>query len=119
MAAASVGNALAVNVRRRQREAGVLRSLGLLRRDLRRAVLVMAVSIVAVGIVLGSVIGFALGASVWRVVAEGALVAGDAAPPVGVVAALAPAALAFGLAMAAVPARRIAQVSASAALRAE
>src|SRR3984957_2878505 len=70
LALGAVGHALALAVRRRRRELAVLRGLGLTRRQA-RLVVVTHGSVLA-GIGLGAVVplGFVLGRSLWRAVAE-------------------------------------------------
>jgi hypothetical protein len=57
---------LAVSVRRRQREFGVLRTIGFRRSDVRRAVSWQALAVAVIGVVLGVPAGVVLGRAAWR-----------------------------------------------------
>lgn len=70
LALGAVGHALALAVRRRRRELAVLRALGLTRRQARLVVLTHGSVLAGIGLVAGVPLGFLLGRSLWRVVAE-------------------------------------------------
>ena len=70
--------ALVVAVRRRRRDLAVIRALGFTRRQTAVAVVVMALAIVAIGVVIGVPVGMAIGATVWRATASDAFVLSDA-----------------------------------------
>jgi ABC-type antimicrobial peptide transport system permease subunit len=57
---------LLVSVARRRREAGLLRSLGFVRRQVAAAVCWQASTVALIGIVVGAPIGIAVGRALWR-----------------------------------------------------
>lgn len=69
LAAGAVGHALAIAVRRRRHELAVLRALGLTRLQSRMVVVTQASVLTVIGLAFGVPLGFALGRSIWRVVA--------------------------------------------------
>jgi hypothetical protein len=71
LALAAVVHALFLSVRHRQRDMAVLRSLGMLRRQLRRAVAAQAVATIAVGAAVGVPLGIAVGRLAWSAIADG------------------------------------------------
>jgi len=116
---AAVVHALATTVRRRRHELAVLLAIGFTPAGVGRAVIVLALTTAAVGVVVGVPLGFAVGRLVWWAVADATGVATEPAVPwvalggatagVGVAAAVA----------AALPARRAARLHPAALLRAE
>ncbi len=119
VAVLALANALVVAVRRRSSDLAVLRSFGFTRRQSATTVLAMAVAIVAVGILIGIPLGLAVGATLWRLTAEGAFVLSDAHVRWWYVVLPALGALVVALVAAAWPARRAARQTAAALLRAE
>lgn len=119
LAFAALGYLLVSTSRRRLRDFGVLRTLGLDRRSTRRIVHVQATTIAIVGLVLGVVLGVAAGRLAWHWIAE--QVPLQVVSPTAVVAVvlIVPATLVMVNALAIVPARRAARGSPAAALRAE
>ena len=67
--AAAVGHAVLIAVRRQRRQIAVARCIGFTRRQASGAVLVLAVLLVAVGAVVGTVLGVVGGRVLWREVA--------------------------------------------------
>lgn len=100
----SLANAVFVAGRRRRRDLAVLRVLGHTPGANRVTVLTMTFVGTAVGLVVGLPIGVAVGRTLWRVVAEGASVQGDAVTPAVALAALLVGTLILAAATAAVPA---------------
>ena len=78
IAVLALANALVVAVRRRRRDLAVIRAMGFTRRQTAVTVVVMALAIVAIGVVIGVPVGMAIGATVWRATASGAFVLSDA-----------------------------------------
>jgi hypothetical protein len=119
IAVLALANALVVAVRRRGRDLAVMRAMGFTRRQTAVAVVVMALAIVAIGVVIGVPVGMAIGATLWRATASGAFVLSDASyrwellllPVVGAVV--------IALVAAAIPARQAATQSPADGLRAE
>ncbi len=62
---------LVVSTRRRSREFGTLRALGLVRRQLRSAIWIQGLTIIGVGLVIGLPTGIALGRWSWRAALSG------------------------------------------------
>jgi hypothetical protein len=96
---------LATTTSRRANDLAVLRALGATRAEVRRVVLVAAVSVTAVGLIVGVPLGFALGRLVWWSVAHSIGVAPDASYIALPLAALVPVVLAVAVAVAWLPAR--------------
>ncbi len=119
VAVLALANALVVAVRRRSGDLAVLRSFGFTRRQSATTVLVMALAIVAVGILIGIPLGIAVGSTLWRLTAEGAFVLADARVLWWSAALPALGALVVALAAAAWPARQAARRTAASHLRAE
>jgi putative ABC transport system permease protein len=63
-------NTLALSVIERTREVGLLRAVGLSRRQLRRMIRLESVSIAVLGAVLGMVMGIAFGIALQRAIAD-------------------------------------------------
>jgi hypothetical protein len=119
VAVLALANALVIAVRRRSGDLAVLRTFGFTRRQSAATVLVMAVAIVAVGILVGIPLGVAIGSTLWRITAEGAFILSDAHVRVWSVVLPAVGALVVALAAAAWPARQAARQTTAAHLRAE
>ena len=87
IAVLALANALVVAVRRRRRDLAVLRAMGFTRRQTAISVVVMALAIVAIGVLVGVPVGMAIGATLWRVDRVGRLRAVGRLLPVGAAAA--------------------------------
>ena len=109
---------LAVSVRVRDRELGVLRALGMTSRRVGRVVIWQGTVLALAVTVIGLPLGLALGSIVWRVVSDQL---GVAPQPVitGWIALAVPVSLAIGVAVALAPARRARRSSVTGLLRAE
>ncbi|HUR76588.1 MAG TPA: ABC transporter permease [Acidimicrobiales bacterium] len=119
LAAAAVGHLLASGVRRRGRDLAVLKALGFSRRRTRATVHWQAVTVMVIAVIVGSVLGVALGRGAWGLVASSIRVAfAPAVPPLGMLS-VALLALVVGLAVAAVPAGVAARTRPAVVLRAE
>lgn len=119
IAVVALVNALVVAVRRRRSDLALLRSIGFTTRQSSSSVLVMALTIAAIGVAVGVPAGMAAGATLWRVTAEGAFVATDPLVRWDLVLAVTAATAVVALGAAAVPARRAARQAPAALLRAE
>jgi ABC-type lipoprotein release transport system permease subunit len=115
----ALANALFVAVRRRRRDLAVVQALGFTDRQIGATVVVMAIAIVAIGVVVGLPVGLAIGATVWRVTASGAFVLSDASFRWGFLALPIVAAVVIALVAATIPARQAAAQRAAEGLRAE
>jgi hypothetical protein len=114
-----LANALVVLVRRRRSDLALLRTIGFTRRQGAVAILVMAVTIVTIGVLVGVPVGIAFGSSVWELTAAGAFVTTDPLVRWWTIAAVVAAAVAVSLVAALLPARRAGQTAPAALLRAE
>jgi hypothetical protein len=131
LAVGATGHALATAVRRREHDMAVLRTLGITRRQSRLIVLTQATVLAMVGLAFGVPLGVALGRTpgtrriAQRSAGQGRVVADSVpllyVPPLAVLALAlaAPVALAIGILLAALPARRAARIRVGATLRAE
>ncbi len=90
-----LAHSLVLTVRRRSADLAVLRVIGLTPRQVAASVGVMAVTLTAIGLVAGPVLGLAIGRVVWWEVAQGIGVAGDLALPWWLLVTVAPVALAL------------------------
>ncbi|HEX6755983.1 MAG TPA: FtsX-like permease family protein [Mycobacteriales bacterium] len=119
LAVGATGHSLATAVRRRRHDLAVLRALGMTRRQGRIVVLAQAGTLAAVGLLLGAPLGVAAGRLLWRVVADTTPL--SYVPPVARVALLlaVPVALVVVLALAVLPARRVARLRVADVLAAE
>jgi ABC-type lipoprotein release transport system permease subunit len=88
LAAVAVTHAVALTVRRRRHDFAVLRTFGFRRRDVRSAIAYQATVLAVVALVVGVPAGLAVGALVWRAVADGLGVATVISVPVLAVAAV-------------------------------
>jgi ABC-type antimicrobial peptide transport system permease subunit len=102
---------LATTVSRRADDLAVLRALGATRTEIRRVVVVAAVSVALVGLVAGVPLGLALGRLVWWSVAHSIGVASDASYLAGPFAVIVPVVLAASVVVAWIPARRAMRLS--------
>lgn len=116
---AALVHALAVTVRSRRRDLGILRSLGFTRRQSASTIVAMTSTIVLIGIVVGVPLGVLVGASTWRLVAQNVYVATDSVLPLVWIGLAAVVALAGANIVALVPARAAARQSPVEALRSE
>lgn len=119
LALAAVGHALATSVRRRRRDFGIVRSLGFLVADVRHAISMQSLTLVAVGLGLGVPFGIILGRLAWRVVASGVGVATSPTTPPMAVVALGTGALLLSLLLALLPGRAAGRLHPVDALRVE
>jgi hypothetical protein len=119
LAVAAVGHAVASAERRRRHDIAVLRALGVTRPQSRAIVLIQAGVLAAVGLVFGVPLGFALGRTLWRSVAD--ITPVEHIPPVAVWALVLIAPVAFVAAglLAAWPSQRAASVRVAQVLRTE
>jgi hypothetical protein len=114
-----LAHALVLTARRRSPDLAVLRVIGLTPRQVAAVMGVMAATIAVIGVLLGPVLGLAVGRVVWAEVAAAVGVAGDLAMPWWVLALVAPVALVASVLVAVLPARRAARLSPARVLRAE
>jgi hypothetical protein len=119
LAVAVLAHALVLTVRRRAPDLAVLRVIGLTPAQVGGAMVAMAVTIGAVGLVLGPLLGLALGRVVWGEVATGIGAAGDPAVPWSLLVAAVPAVLGGTALVALLPARRAATLRPAEVLRSE
>lgn len=103
-----VVNTLALSVIERTREVGLLRAVGLSRRQLRRMVRLEAVSIAVLGATLGVVMGLVFGVVLQRSVADQGIT--ELAIPVGQLSVVVLVAVVLGVLAAVLPARRAAKL---------
>lgn len=109
IAVLGVVNTLALSVIERTREVGLLRAVGLSRRQLRRMVRLEAVAIAVLGAVLGVAMGLVFGVVLQRSVADDGIT--DLAIPVGQLAIVVAVAAVLGVLAAVLPARRAARLN--------
>jgi putative ABC transport system permease protein len=109
IAALGIVNTLALSIMERSRELGLLRAIGLTRRQTRTMVRWESVLIAFLGLILGALIGIALGVAVVRALAFTGL--GHIAVPFGSLLWYAVGALVIGLLAAILPARRAARLN--------
>lgn len=119
LAVAAVGHALATAVRRRRHDLAVLRALGVTRWQSAATVLVQATLLALVGLAVGVPLGFALGRTLWRSVADTTPI--EYVPPFAVwaLALIAPIALLFAILLAVWPSHRAASLRVGHVLRTE
>ena len=115
IAVLGIGTTIALSVRERTREIGVLRSIGMSRRQVRHTVRFEAVSIAVLGAVLGSALGLGITWALLRTLDD----EGFATPvlPAGTLVGVAVGAGLAGVLAAAVPARRAARMAVLDAVR--
>lgn len=119
LGAIAVAYLLATSVQRRRHEFAILKSIGFRRGQVVAAVATQATTLGVVGATAGLVLGVAAGTAVWRATAERVGLRPVAVVPWLALALVAVATLVVVNVVAAVPARRAANTSAAAALRAE
>jgi putative ABC transport system permease protein len=102
-------NTLALSVIERTREVGLLRAVGLSRRQLKRMVRLESVAIALLGTVLGLVLGIAFGVAVQRALRDDGI--DVLSIPWGQLAIFVVAAVIFGILAAALPARRASRLN--------
>lgn len=118
-ALAAIAHALLSSVRRRAREIAVLRALGFVRRQVVSTVAWQASTLVLIAIVVGVPIGMAAGRALWRLAADQLGIVFAPQLPASAIGIVAPSALALGVLIAALPARRAAATQPALVLRAE
>jgi hypothetical protein len=117
--AATMAHLLLVSVARRRREAGLLKVLGFLRRQVGAAMFWQASAVAVAGIVIGTPAGLAAGRSLWRVFASSFGVIGVPVVRGPLIVALLLGVLASANVLAAVPAFLAARARPGPSLRAE
>jgi putative ABC transport system permease protein len=110
-------NTLALSVMERTREIGLLRALGMDRRQLRRTVRLESVAISVYGAVLGIVIGLAFGAALQRSLSDQGIT--ELGIPWAVLAVVLVSSVVVGVLAAVWPARRAARLDVLAAIMTE
>jgi ABC-type lipoprotein release transport system permease subunit len=116
---AAVGHALVMSVRARRGEIAVLRTMGLVRRQVGFSVAAQATTTVIVGSLLGVPLGIALGRWAWSLVANGLGVIDDPTVPSIAVVAAVPVAIVAANLIAAGPAAAAARLHPAQILRSE
>lgn len=119
VAVAAVAELLVASVRRRRRELAVLKTLGLVPRQLSGVIACEATAVGLVAVVVGLPLGVAAGRWLWTAVAHQVGVVAVAVVPWGLVAAVAPCVLLAANVVAAGPALAAGRTSAAAVLRTE
>jgi putative ABC transport system permease protein len=112
-------HALVSTTRSRRRDFAVLRTLGFQRRQLSATIAWQATAIATLGIIAGGCLGLVVGRLVWSGVAGSVGVVDDTSVPLGLLLAIAVAALIAGNLAAMVPARSAGRVQPAAILRAD
>jgi hypothetical protein len=116
----AIGHTLVVGTRRRRRDLAILKTLGFERRQIRYAIAWEASLFAFASLVVGIPVGLALGAIVWRSVADGVGVSNTPAIPIGIgLGALVVAAFVLVNAVAFLPARSASRRRPALALRSE
>ena len=103
-----IANTLALSVLERTREIGLLRAVGMLRRQVRQMVLTEAVTVALFGAVLGVAVGILFGVATASALPESAV--STIAVPIGTVVGIVVAAALFGTLAGLLPARRAARL---------
>jgi hypothetical protein len=116
---AALAHLVVVSVARRRRESGLLKALGLVRRQLAAIVFWQAATAATVGIAVGVPLGLATGRAIWRSFAREVGVVPVTVFPGWLIGALGGGFLVAALVIAVVPALTAARARASAVLRAE
>ena len=122
LAALAVGTltqVLLTGVRRRRRDLAVLKTLGMLRRQVQAVVVWQAVALASAALAVGLPLGVVAGRWSWAVFARSAGVAADASVPAALVLVAVPATLLAAVLIAAGPGRAAARTRPAATLRAE
>jgi hypothetical protein len=116
---ATVGSTVIAFVRRRQRDLAVLKTLGFSRSQVASTVGWQTTTFLLLALVIGIPIGVAVGRWVWNLVASQISSVSPALVPALALALLVPSTLLIGIALAAIPARRAANLSPAVVLRGE
>jgi ABC-type lipoprotein release transport system permease subunit len=119
LAVGTLAHVLLTSVRRRRRDLAMLKTLGLVRRQVLGVVEWQAAAFGAVALLIGVPVGLLAGRWAWALFADAAGVSSAATVPVPLVLATIPATLALALLIAAWPGRTAARIRPAAALRAE
>jgi hypothetical protein len=115
----STSHALAVTVRRRRVELGVLSALGFTPRQRRQVIAAQATTIACVALVVGIPLGVMAGRVIWSMIARSMGVATDAAFPLGLIVVGSFAVIVVLNLIAAIPARSAGRLPVTDALRSE
>jgi hypothetical protein len=118
-AAATLAHTLVTSIRRRRRDLAILKTLGFVRGQVRRAVAVQASTVTVAALLVGIPVGVAAGRWVWTFFAHGLGVVPQSAVPLFVVLMTIPGALFLANLIAALPARAAAQTHPAIVLRSE
>lgn len=110
-----ITNTLALSIVERTRELGLLRAVGMTRRQLRATIRIEAILVAFAGLVLGSVVGIALGAVFVHAMAQGGALT-VTVPPTGL-GLVALTALVIGVVAGVAPARRAGRLPVLSAIR--
>jgi ABC-type antimicrobial peptide transport system permease subunit len=119
LAIAAVGHALVMSVRARRREIAVLRTLGLIRRQVVSTVAAQATTTVLVGALVGVPLGIAAGRWSWALVATGLGVVDAPVVPALLIAAVIVGGAVLANVLASVPAAVASRLRPAAILRSE
>jgi len=112
-------HALLVSVRRRRGDFAVLKTFGMLHRQLRRIVVSQALTIMAVGLLIGIPVGVAVGRLTWTASVEDLGMVDPATTPAGLIALVATAALLTAALVALIPGWMASRRAPARALRSE
>jgi len=115
----SLAHAIASAIRRRRRDLAILKTIGFVRAQVRRAVAWQSSTLIVVAVAFGIPIGIVGGRTLWNVIAGTVGVVPSARIPVLTVALLTPAALLLANGIAMFPARAAARTQPALVLRAE
>jgi putative ABC transport system permease protein len=116
---ATFGHALFVSARRRSRELGTLRALGMTPRAGSAVIASHALTLVGIAIVVGVPVGLAVGTRTWTPIAEGALVVVRTVAPVSWIALYVLSVVIAACVLTAIPAWRALRLRAADTLRTE
>lgn len=121
MVVLGLGAALAAAqpARRRRHELDTLRAVGFVRRQVRGVLVTTSTTTMVIGVVVGTGLGFLVGAAGWRFTAHSAYVAGDAVFAVGRLTVLSIVGLVVATIVAVAAARSVIRRSPAAGLRTE
>jgi len=119
IAAGTLAHALASSSRRRRRDLAILKTLGFIRWQIRRAVAWQATTIAAIALLIGLPAGIAGGRWAWRVFAAQLGVLPDTVVPLTTILITIPAALALANLIAAAPGQAAARTQPATILRSE
>ena len=119
LAVGTLAHVLVTAVRRRRRDLALLKTLGLVRRQVLSVVEWQALSLAVVALLIGVPLGLLVGRWAWVLFASSAGLAPAVSIPVALVLLIIPVTLALAALIAAAPGRAAARVSPAATLRAE